>query len=48
MKKLSEMTLAEIRRSWANDFLTTLGFASYYGISVEDAEALINLARKVS
>lgn len=33
---------------WLNNFLTIGGFAEFYGLHDEEAEILINLARRVS
>jgi hypothetical protein len=34
-------------REWYNDFLTLEGFASYHGIEIEEARALIEEGRRI-
>lgn len=34
-------------REWYNDFLTIEGFASYHGIEIEEARALIEEGRRI-
>jgi hypothetical protein len=36
---------AEIYRDWVNNFLTMERFASYYDLSLPDAQRLVNVGR---
>ena len=38
--------LADLYLEWWNDWLTLERFAEYHGVSVDDAEALINMGRQ--
>lgn len=40
--------LIEVYLDWRNNFLTIAGFAEYYGLYDEEADILINLARRVT
>jgi hypothetical protein len=40
--------LTAVWQDWKNNFLTIGGFADYYGLYDEEAEILINLARRVA
>lgn len=43
---MSRETLAAIYLDWRNNFLTIAGFAEHYGLWDEEAEMLIDLARR--
>lgn len=43
---MSRETLAAIYLDWRNNFLTVSGFAEHYGLHDDEAEILIDLARK--
>lgn len=40
--------LTRIYLDWKNNFLSISGFAEHYGLFDDEAEELINLARKVA
>lgn len=40
--------LVNVYLDWYNNFLSIEGYASYYGLTIDEADRLINLARMVS
>ena len=40
-------TLIEVYLDWVNDFLTVERFAEYYGLTVEQADALLRVCKSI-